>query len=323
MVHGEWQAFLRGNGAGKPRTQVIRISRVLPSRWSVLVHHTPQILSDIDRKYSVKPQLSRGRSIRARYTRVTADERLRRLRFSPFPSLYTNKLKNLRSYIYRLLNDNCIVLATYGSGRGKRKIYMLPKATALTFTQLIDDLNKNAIAKMRDEISKFRESDDYLKIMQVLARYHLDPSILKTSPFTIGDIIMDIVPVVFDYDVSKDVFLAKEAKAGMMRGLELLRKEVDRFHREYVVRTVRDIVSKLMPGIERLSQGRKMRGFERKIDKLMRMCSSLGLEEVNAKLLSPLKHICKKPKKVRELSKQLFGTENLVEAVRKTVETLS
>lgn len=291
--------------------------------YKKMIIELEDLLSEIDKKTSPKPDLARGRSLKARYTRVTADERHRRIRFSPFPSMFTNRIKNLRSYLYKLLNDSCITLSKYGSGNVKRCVYILPKYTALQFVKMVDETNKTVIEKLRRDIEEFRKSDDFLSIVRLLTKYGLNADKLMVEPFTIGDVIMDVVPISFDYDVMSDALLEKEARASAMESLAILKREIDRFHREYAVRTVKDIVSKLWTGIELLGSGRKARFFDRKIEKMIGICESMGLSEVNERLLKPLLEISRDPKNVKLLSKKYFGTESLTDGVKAVVEKLS
>ena len=279
-------------------------------------------LSEIDKKYSVKPELSRGRALKARYIRVTADERHRKVRFQPFPSLYSNKLKNLRAYVYELLNRYCIILATYGSGNSKRKVYVLPKGVALEFINYVARLNEEVIGKLRKDVEEFRKSEDFRYIGLTLGKYGLDPSVLERAVFSIGDMVVDVVPIMIDYDVMRDEFFIKQARAESMRSLEILKAEVEKFHRDYVSRTLRDMFEKLRPGLEKLNEGMRFRGFDKFIERMIRSCESMGMTDVVDRLLKPLLVIYDNPKGVKALSKKYFGTENLVEGVKQTIEKL-
>jgi hypothetical protein len=279
-------------------------------------------LSEIDKSHSVKPELSRGRALKARYIRVTADERHRKVRFQPFPSLYSNKLKNLRAYVYELLNRYCTILATYGSGNSKRKVYVLPKGVTLEFINYVARLNEEVIGKLRKDVEEFRKSEDFRSIALTLGKYGLDPSILERAVFSIGDMVVDVVPIMIDYDVMRDEFFIKQARAESMKSLELLKAEVEKFHRDYVSRTLRDILEKLQPGLEKLNEGSRFRGFDKFVERLIRSCDSMGMTEISEKLLKPLLIMYDNPKGVKALSRKYFGTEDVVKGVKDTAEKL-
>jgi hypothetical protein len=73
-----------------------------PLKWDEyrkLIVDLEDSLNDIDLDHSARSELARGRSLKARYRRVSAEDRSRRLRFSPLPGKFTNTLKNLRAYV--------------------------------------------------------------------------------------------------------------------------------------------------------------------------------------------------------------------------------
>jgi len=272
-----------------------------------LVEELEDVLHAIDEQYSVKSELMKGRSLRARYRRVTAEERRRKLRFSPFPSKFTNVLKNLRAYVYTsLVPSTCLCIERIGH----RKVYLLPKAMAPTLLEAVDRINSKVIGRVRREIEEFRDSDEYFEIAKCLHRHRIDPAVLKTAAFAVGDYVVDVVPTNFGYDVDEDDYYARLAREERVRGLEILRRQVERRHREYVAGAVRDVVERLRPLVER---GRRPR---KKIEKLVELCRSAGLDEVCERLLEPLREVCAaRPADRDEVAKRHFGTADLKEAV--------
>ena len=61
-----------------------------------LVHQLQDLLSEIDEYYAEKE--TRGRALRARYRRISANNRRRLLKFSPYPQVFVNRLKLVVSF---------------------------------------------------------------------------------------------------------------------------------------------------------------------------------------------------------------------------------
>jgi hypothetical protein len=283
------------------------------NEYKELVGELEDLLNTIDEKHSV-------RGIRVRYRRVSTEERKRRLRFSPFPSKFGTLLKNTRTHIYELMAENCLVLES----AGKRKIYLLPKQLAPLFVEAVDRVNMEVIEPLKGEIEDFRQSDDYLKVQQCLYDHKVDSTVLKTSVFPIGNFIIDILPVDFSYSLNADEVYAKMGHVKTTRGLEILKREIEKKQREYALSAVSDLVRRISDMAEALTEPRKkVRSATEKVDKLMVICESLGLNKVNEKVLSPLKKVCRARHYQRpKLAEELFGEKSLKEGVDKELKRL-
>jgi hypothetical protein len=288
-------------------------SRIDVNEYKELIMELEDLLNTIDEKHSV-------RGIRARYRRVNAEERKRLLRFSPFPSKFGTILKNTRIYIYELMAENCLVLES----AGKRKVYLLPKQLAPIFVEAVDRVNEEIMKPLKMQVEDFRQSDDYLRIQQCLYNHKIDPTVLKTSTFPLGNFTIDILPVDFGYSLDADEVYAKMSQEKTTKGLEILKREIEKKQREYALSAVSDVARRILDLSEALTEPRrKVRSATEKVDKLMEICESLGLRKVNEEVLRPLKKVCRARHHQRpKLAEELFGEKSLREGVDKELKRL-
>jgi hypothetical protein len=218
-------------------------------------------------------------------------------------------LKNLRAYMYALVGSYCLVLESVGN----RKVYLLPKQLAPFFLEAVDKVNREVIEPLKNEVEKFRQSQEYLNIQQCLYRHGVDPSALKVATFNLHNYIVDVLPVDFGYSVSMDDVYAKMKRAEAARGLEILRKQIERKYREYTLNAVSDITGRIMELVEGLeAKGRRAKNAHLKVGRLIEICDALGLTEVSDAVLKPLKEICSARTYQRpELAEKFFGTKDL------------
>jgi hypothetical protein len=291
----------------------IDASKVSWEEYKKLVDELGDVLSEVDEKWSARSRLVRGRSVRGRFRRVTAEDRRRILRFSPLPSSYSNILKNTRTYMYGLVADNCLVLEQVGT----RKVYLLPRPMAPLLVEGVDKINREVIEPLRKNITEFKEGEDYLKIEQLLFRHGIDPTVLRTAPFNVGDFVVDVLPVDFGYSVNGDDVYTRMRRTETVRGLEILKAQLVRKHREYALNAVSDITRRIVD----LASGRRSHDLEEKLDALKEICDSLGLGDISETVLKPLKEIMGVRASEREdLTEKLLGTRNLKEAVENTLK---
>jgi len=285
-----------------------------------LIIDLEDLLSDIDERHSVRSWLVRGRSLRARYRRVSEDDRRRKLRFCPFPSKFQNMLTNARSTVYTMVNLNCIVLERVGA----RKIYLLPKPIAPAFIESIDRLNKTVVEPLRKEIEEFRNSKDFFAIEACLTKYGADPSPLRRSVFSISRFLVDILPVDFSYSIDKDELYQKMMRQESIRGLELLKKQIEKKYREYSLAVSKEIIHKLTELTHEYDRAGKIKSrFKRRWRKLMELCESLGLQEIVESFIKPVCEILDKKKADRSAwMMQTFGTTSLYIAMKKAIPTI-
>lgn len=287
--------------------------------YSKLVNELEDILYNIDEKHSARPDLYRGRSLGARYKRITHEERHRRILFSPLPSKYSNLLVNLRNYIYKLINEYCIVLEKVGNN----KLYFMPKHNAPFLTETIYKINKNIVSKLNEEIKKFIESEDYLNILMCLYNHKINVNSLKNTSFIINDFRIDIIPVNLGYSIDEDKVYESIRKDESIKGLEVLKNEIERKQKEYERNIVLDVISK----IAKLSHYADLKGYGskrliKKIDNLISICRELELNDIVDTVLVKLRKIVEeKPINRRELAKEMFGTETVSEGIQNILHT--
>jgi len=279
-----------------------------------LIIELEDILSSIDRKFAVKSWLMRGRGLKARYSRVTANRRTRKLRFSPFPSSFRSVLTGARAHVYSLVNQHCLVLESIG----QRKVYFLPKKVAPAFLEAVEALNESVIDPLRRNVEEFRNSQHYFAVEQCLHRHRVDPAALRNASFTIGRFTVDVLPVNFGYSVEADEVYAKMKRSEAVKGIEILRRQIERKQREYVENAARDIAGKIFAMAQTFDERRKLRYFTRKLDKLIELCEALGMNDMVERLLKPTRLLCKVSGSARkEMLKEIFGTTTLTEAAKK------
>ncbi|MGC8936548.1 MAG: hypothetical protein ACP5KV_04195 [Candidatus Methanomethylicaceae archaeon] len=289
------------------------------SEYKDLVTELEDHLSEIDEKYSARSWLVRGRGLRAKYRRISAEERRRRLTFSPFPSRFQNILKNTRAYLYNLLDDNSLVLETIGT----RKLRLLPKHLAPSFVEAVERTNEEIIEPLKRELEGFRQSDDYMKIKQILYKYKIDPTVLDRAGFSVGRYFIDVLPVDFGYSISSDEVYAKMKRAEALKGLEILKKQIERKRREYTLNAISEVNSRIVELTRGLGTKGKVKNAVKKVEKLMEICEDLGLKEVNEKVLKPLKAVCEAKYYQRPMvTKELFGEWDLEDVVSRALKSL-
>jgi hypothetical protein len=288
-------------------------SKISWDEYKALISDLQDILSNIDQEHSAKGWLTRGRSLRASYRRVNARDRRRHLRFMPFPSRFATTLKNLRAYVYELVADHCLVLESVGN----RKVYLLPKHLAPFFVEAVEKINKEVIEPLRQDVEKFRQSPEYLTIQHCLYQHGVDPSILKVATFHLRNYVVDVLPINFGYNIDADDVYAKMKRAEAVKGLEILRSQIERKYREYALNAVSDVVARIMAIAEGLEmKGKRVRNAEEKVDKLIKICESLGFTEICEKILKPLKQVSKaRPYKRPKLAEEFFGNKSLMAGV--------
>ncbi len=292
-------------------------SRIPWEEYRKLVDELGNVVSEVDERWSARSWLVRGRSVRGRFRRVSAEDRRKMLRFSPLPSSYSNILKNTRTYMYGLVADNCLVLEQVGT----RKVYLLPRPMAPLLVEGVDKINREVIEPLRKDISDFKEGEDYLRIEQLLFRHGIDPSVLRTAPFNVGDFVVDVIPVNFGYSVNGDDVYTKLRREETMKGLEILKAQLARKHREYALNAVSDITRRIVDLASGIELKRRTHDLDGKLDALKEICDSLGLGDISEKVIMPLRQIVQVRASERaELTEKLFGTRNLKEAVEKALK---
>jgi hypothetical protein len=270
--------------------------------YKKLVESLEAILTDIDKKYSARKGRVRGRSLPINLGGQT-------LRFSPFPSKFSNTLSNARTLVYALVADYCVLLEEIGRG----KVYLLPKGVAPEFLEEIERVNQETTVPLREEIAKFMRSDDFHRIEKCMS----DSGILfdfhvSTLGNAIDDFSVDIMPVDFGYKYSNI-----NADYTLERG-KRLKAQLDRKEREYRINIAKDITGKINELVGQPVIGPRL---VPRIDRLARMCDSLGLFSISEKVLKPLREIvAARPSERAGLCEKHFGCVDLKRGVEATLK---
>ena len=293
----------------------IDCSHISWDEYRSLIVDLEDLLSSIDEAHSARSWLTKGRSLKAKYRRVSQDERHRRLRFSPFPSKFSNMLTNARGQVYNLVNLSCVVLEQVGI----RKVFLLPKAIAPGFVEAIEMLNETIVGPLRKGIDEFRDGKEYFAIEACLHKYGVDPSILQMAVFSVGRFRVDVTPVDFRYSIDEDTYYQKVKRERSVRGLELLSKQIEEKYREYSMSAVKDMIKRLTALSEKYDGlGVVQAGFKRKWRKLNDLCDSLGMKDLVENFLEPVCEMLDQKKAERaQWIMDKFGVSSLSDATKK------
>ncbi len=273
-----------------------------------------------------KETFVRGRGWKGRGRRVSATSRVRVLRFSPFPSRFSNVLRSIRRDIYVELNKNCLVLEGEQYGGYKQNIYILPYANAPSFMNFIEAKNKE-IDELNLKVEDFKKTGYFSDLKEILQSKLPKGYILSLNGnWRLEHISIDVTPLSLEPTTVKQMVeedyrkmfekLADEEK----RGLEALHAELDRKRRELVVKGVENIQRKIETVVKRIVGGKKLRpkAVKKNLERLRRIAISVGLETVASTVIDPLAEVVDNPEKAMEL----FGTKDLNEGVNGRIKGL-
>jgi hypothetical protein len=243
----------------------IDCSMLNPATYMRLVTELQDLLSEMD--YAHAEGEVKGRSLKARYRRVTASERLRLLKFSPFPSRVMNRLKYVRAKAYELLNDYCISITAIESGFYKEKAYILPKNLADKFISEINYLNGEI-----GEVRRFIEGYDYSSVELLLSRYDLE---LPRKSFEIPNIRVDLLPIAFGIAI-------EEWASENVKQLLIQKQE------ELIRNAVEDIRKRLEPILKAMEGETKIKKMKERLEQIKSIAEGLGLKALSDSVIVPL-----------------------------------
>jgi translation elongation factor EF-G len=240
-----------------------------------LVTQLQDLLSEVD--YAHAEREIKGRSLKARYRRVTASERLRLLKFSPFPSRVVNTLKYIRAKAYELLNDYCVKVTSLESGFYRENVYILSENLAEKFVSEIrmldDELN---------DVRRFIEGFDYSSIELLLSRYDLE---LPKKSFNIPSIRVDLLPIALEYAIEEWA-----RKSENVKQLLVQKKE------ELIKNAVEDIRKRLEPILKAMEGETKLRKLKERLEQIRTLAEGIGLKALSETVIAPLIEATENPK---------------------------
>jgi hypothetical protein len=260
-----------------------------------LVTQLQDLLSDMDLAHAEKEV--RGRSLRARYRRVTASERLRLLKFSPFPSRAMNMLKYIRAKAYELLNDYCVKVTSLESGFYRENVYILPENLAEKFVDEVHMLNREI-----DEVRKFVESFDYSSIELLLSRYDLE---LPKKSFSIPNMRVDLLPIALEYAIEEWARKSENVKQLLVNKQE-----------ELIRNAVEDIKRRLEPILKAMEGELKIRKMKERLKQIKSIAEGLGLKALSESVISPLIEATENPEALQGRKPSEFVSGRIASLLR-------
>ena len=261
------------------------------------------LLAEIDDAY--KKREGRGRSLGARYRRISYGDQVSRrriLRFIPYPNRFANVLRNVRREVYHEINMSCMILQSMKFGAYRHNIYLLPYPRAPAFMARVEEWNKT-IDDLNREIMEFGETIYFRRIKNVLENAGLNPDGLNDKP-SIPKITVDLTPLRLDpqiieefvEDKYKRVF--KKISEEERRGLEALQRELEKKRRELVVNAVESLRDQINGIVKRMLAKRKLRGVKQELERLRSLASDVGLEAVASTVIDPLIETVENPERI-------------------------
>jgi hypothetical protein len=260
-------------------TIALDCSSLPPSRYMQLVVDLQDLLTEIDERYAVREV--KGRSLRARYRRVSADQRQRILKFSPFPSCIINKVKYVRTKAYEVLHDHCLVISSVESQYRRDNIYVLPKDMAEEFVKAVEELD-GELDGARRMVKEF----DLADVELLLSRYGLE---LPKRDFSIPNIRIDLLPIDLTYAIEE-----WGERSPRVRQLLVERQE------ELVRKAVESISKRLEPVLKAMEGELKLRDLEERLEEIRKLAEDLGLKALAETVVKPLMTAVKDPRVLGE-----------------------
>ena len=299
----------------------VQIEGLAPEKFRRLAEVLEDWFIVVDEAY--KETFVRGRSWKGRGRRISQRSRIRVLKFSPFPSRFSNILRSIRRDVYVELHKNCLVLEGEQYGGYKQNIYILPYANAPAFMNFIEVKNKE-IDDLNSKINEFKNTG-YFKDLKELLRHH-GISVNLNGNWHVDHIGIDVTPLALEPTTVKQMVeedyrkMFEKLKDEEKRGIEALHRELERKRRELVVKGVENLQNKITLIIKRIAGARKLKpeAVKKDLKRLRRIAVSVGLEAVASTVIDPLTEVVDDPEKAVEL----FGTKDLTEGVNGRIKGL-
>lgn len=310
----------------------VQVEGLAPDRFRSLAEALEDWFVVVDDAF--KETFVRGRGWRGRGRRVTANKRLRVLRFSPFPSRFSNILRCIRRDMYIELNRQCLVLEGQQCGGYKQNVYILPYANAGEFMNFVEAKNRE-IDELNRRIEDFRATKYFADLKEILREQNVKVNL--NGEWRLGHITTDVTPLALEPAAVRELIEEEEKKLferlsvkekeemerleeERRRGLEALQRELENKRKELVVKGVENIQRKINSVVKRIVGAKKLnpKTVKKDIERLRRIAVSVGLEAVAINVIDPLVEAVDNPEKAMEL----FGTKDLSQAVSGRIKGL-
>lgn len=299
----------------------VQIERLSPDAFRSLAADLEDWFLVVDDKY--KETYVKGRGWRGRGKRISQKSRIRVLRFSPFPSRFSNILRTVRRDIYVEIRRNCLVLEGEKYGGYRQNIYILPYANAPAFMNKIQAQNKE-IDDLNKKIEKFKQTHYFADLKAILQKHNV--RITLNGEWKVEHLTIDATPLALEPTTVKDMVekdyqkLFKRLEEDERKGLEALHEELENKRKELVVKGVENLQSKITAIVQKIVATKKLRvkSVKEELEKIRRIAVSVGLESVASTVIDPLSQVVENPEKAMEV----FGTKNLSEGINGRIKGL-
>jgi hypothetical protein len=299
----------------------VQIEGLTPDQFRSLAADLEDWFAVVDEKY--KETFIRGRGWKGRGKRVSEKKRMRVLRFSPFPSRFSNILRIVRRDLYEELHRNCLVLEGEQYGGYRQNIYILPYANAPAFMAAVQRKNQE-IDELNRRIREFQQTSYYAELKDILERHNV--KLQLNGNWQLEHVSIDATPLALEPTTVKEIVekeyrrLFKKLEEEERRGLEALNEELERKRRELVVKGIENIEKKITTIVNRIVAGKKLKPKTVKEDlaRIRRLAVSVGLESIAASVIDPLATVVDNPDKAMEI----FGTKDLNVGVNGRIKAL-
>jgi len=242
-------------------------------------------LREMDKDYAKRKTL-RGRSLRARYTTIIVNGRkvrIKIIRFSPYPSRFSNELKTMRREWYEELARNTMILGKSSGATAlgrERNLYLLPYENALALTAVRRRLNKS-LEDLRKRLREFEQTKRFHKVFSYVSETIKTP--IAEKPLNIHDIRLELLPLSFEQSVFESFLAEKEKGAAKaideekQRGMKEIQQELERTRRDMIEKAVRDLQGRLGAVMDQLARITALKVSEKEAKRLKK-----NIEDVKA-----------------------------------------
>lgn len=300
----------------------VQIEGLSPEKFRDLAVALEDWMEVVDENY--KKKTTRGRGWKGRGKRITAATRVRIIKFSPFPSSFSNVLRTVRKNLYYALHRHCLVLEGEQHGGYRQNIYILPYGSAPEFMNELQ-LENAKIDELNVQISDFLKTQDYQDIHELLKGYSIE-RVLQAKTWTVEHISFDATPLALEPATVKTIVedeyarMFRKLEDHERRGLEMLQQELERKREILVRKGIENLQKKITVITKRIvaSAKKKPEKVREDLERLRRIAVSVGLEALATSVIDPLAQIVEHPEKTMEI----FGTKQISDAVDSRIRSL-
>jgi len=224
----------------------VDVSRIARSHYMDFKEQLEDMLRDIDEKWAERK--TRRRTLRARYTTLPNKVRSRILRFTPYPSRFSNELKTFRANWYKALRTNTLILGKIPLTYSARNLYLVPLEKAPDLVLAKDEFNLQ-LKRLRKEVRRYERTKDFEAVFSYLNE-NLRERVEKVE-CELPDMHLDLHqirldPAVFErYVESKGKEVLRKLDEERREAFQRLRNEVEETRRRVIEIALTDLQSRL------------------------------------------------------------------------------